>query len=176
MWVPGAVQLSACISVNTCTQLRIYNCAYTLSADLVHFKAVLALPCYHGYSTSMGLLYPRMWMNPAGKLSASPQSPQCLLLQHTFLPEQNSISCRPPSALSLSFFPHQMCSKVEKFARPVHTRKLHYVQFIITFIHCSNFRQCFCLQHLYKVQECLFCVSNKIYIIAFKCNKKRSKL
>lgn len=56
----------------------------------------------------------KMWRNPAGKLSASPQSPQCLLLQRTFLPEQNDISCRPSSALSL--FPCQTCSKVEKFA------------------------------------------------------------
>lgn len=104
MWVPGAVQLSACISVNTCTRLHIlhgFTAVPTYCQSTSCTLKVSQQSCVTTVIAPPGSSHPR---NPAGKLSASPQSPQCLLLQHAFLPEQNYISCRLPSVLSLFLF------------------------------------------------------------------------
>lgn len=119
MWVPGGVQLSACISVNTCTRLHILHGFRTVPTYCQSTSCTLKVSqqcCVTMVIAPPWSKPPQNVNEPAGKLSASPSPPSvCYYNTHS---SQNRIISAVASLLLLSLALSLSTSKVET---PEHT-------------------------------------------------------
>lgn len=150
MWVPGAVQLSVCISVNTCTQLHVLHgfttvpkyypstlCTLKVSQQCQLFPWLQHL---HGCTLTQNVKEP-CWQI----VSVSPVPPVSVITAH--IPPRTELYQLSPLFCSRSLSTSNVL-KGGKVSSSEHSD--NYVQFRLSFLEWIE-----CL-HLYKVQERLF--------------------